>query len=361
MVRHILNCRGGLDDAGYALAKYLVGEQHSVASVAKFLHTSWKTVKRNLSSASTPSTRDTRRSVQHLHPCSQQRKIAKRRRSVKEISACMIERVGPPPWRWMRQQRKFPTARAIANELFARTGTLVSPTTVRRDLQVLGFKARVRPKGPRRKHGDPQARIAFCREHLDLNPRMLLFTDEKYADCDEHGVRFEWCAKGEEPSPQTREQYKTKVHVWGAIGVGVKRLVVLPTDRVTAEIYVKHCLVSVRKLLENGVVLVQDGARAHTAGYTTNWLQRYGFTVLEHWPARSPDLNPLENLWALLAKNVSARIPLCPDDLVEDVVQEWDKFPQALVDDYVCSFNARLRKCIAAGGATINTRIRRRN
>jgi hypothetical protein len=61
---------------------------------------------------------------------------------------------------------------------------------------------------------------------------------------------------------------------------------------------------SVHQVFPNfDIIFQQDTCRIHTARRVTTWLRNHNINVID-WPSRSPDLNPIENMWGFLVQNL---------------------------------------------------------
>ena len=249
--------------------------------------------------------------------------------------------------------KMYPSLTQLSAQLINEGWEASSTQTVRRGLHILGFQAKKKPRGPKLRVGDAKKRADFCKRELKRNGT-LMFSDEKIFDTNFHGTRFDWVPKDEPADPLQIDRWAPRVHVWGCIGVGVKMLVCLPAGQMlNSEGYQNLCLKPHLKKLQKGV-FQQDGARCHTSRSTMNWLKENKIDVLSPWPARSPDLNVIELLWARMANNVSKRGATTSEELAAMVKDEWEKIPQAEIDHLVGEeYRKRIQACIAVGGRTL--------
>ncbi len=59
-----------------------------------------------------------------------------------------------------------------------------------------------------------------------------------------------------------------------------------------------------------------------TAKGTKSWFNAHGVTVLD-WPANSPDLNLIENLWGIVKRKMRDTRPKNADDLNDAIKATW--------------------------------------
>ncbi|GFX50961.1 hypothetical protein TNCV_2733121 [Trichonephila clavipes] len=69
----------------------------------------------------------------------------------------------------------------------------------------------------------------------------------------------------------------------------------------------------------------------------------------------SADLNPIENVWDALGRQVAGRNypPTNKNTLIRALTEEWDKLPQQLLDNVVQSMVRRVECCITLHGGHI--------
>ena len=102
------------------------------------------------------------------------------------------------------------------------------------------------------------------------------------------------------------------------------------------------------------VVLQDDNARPHRARIVQQFLQENNVDHLD-WPARSPDLSPIEHVWDILGQRVRQRVPRprTLQALGAALQEEWRRIPQLQIARLVRSMRRRCVACIdATGGHT---------
>ncbi len=132
-------------------------------------------------------------------------------------------------------------------------------------------------------------------------------------------------------SPKSSVKFPQSVMIWVAISsAGVGPLCFLKTN-VTAPIYqdiLEHFILPSADQLfkDDDLIFQQDLASAHTAKSTKSWLNDQDVGVLD-WPANSPDLNPIDNLWSIVKRKMRNKRPKNADELKATVKETWASIP----------------------------------
>ncbi len=69
-------------------------------------------------------------------------------------------------------------------------------------------------------------------------------------------------------------------------------------------------------------IFQQNLTLAHTAKGTISWFNGHGVTVLD-WPANSPDLNPIVNIWGIVKRKMRDTRHNNADDLKAAIKATW--------------------------------------
>ena len=104
------------------------------------------------------------------------------------------------------------------------------------------------------------------------------------------------------------------------------------------ELIQNKLLPAIPTLLPNGGLVQQDNAPVHVSKQTTTFLDNNNIKRID-WPALSPDQNPIENVWGILAKKLEPVKVSNSDELFQKLYELWD-FQMSDVNDRMALINS---------------------
>jgi len=239
-----------------------------------------------------------------------------------------------------------------------------SPRTVDRRLQLAGLFGRVARHKRAYSEAERQKRLAFAEGYGAWTTEQwsrVLFSDEKcfYGKgfCGRMWVRRE---KGDALNPQYtvhRVAHPIKLNVWACFcgaGQGHSHIFNENMDAALMKSVLSNNLIASAKLHfsfdpPEQWYLLHDNDKKFTSHLVREWLHTAGITCIE-FPPYSPDLNPIENLWAAMAREVEKHACDSMEALQDVLADEWDKVDAQLMRKLAESMPARCAAVIEAKG-----------
>ena len=229
-------------------------------------------------------------------------------------------------------------------------------------------------------------RVAFAQIHKKDDWKKVLFVDGKnfvFKQCRVYPNQGVWVYDHMRPSQEVGEGH-TKIVVYGGVSyMGKTQLAVctgttghrhregheygtwwggkfIPARGMTEEEFIdllgEFYQPFMSSKLGRGAKLLVDHARPHFADETKIAYGRLKVDVIDDLPAKSPDLNIIENVWGWMEQQLRWKHFRTFEEFTEAVAQVWDEVPDEMLQNMVNSMEGRLLKVIDNGGDRIITK-----
>ena len=207
-------------------------------------------------------------------------------------------------------------------------------------------------------------RMEFCRKYRSWslqNWRNVMFSDETIVrQFSKTGVRV-WRPTGKRYSLKYLRpsvKHPLQIMVWGSISAnGRAALSFIPpgtTMNGTCYLNILKEKLPMHMRIHSCRYFQHDGAPCHRVRAVSDFLRNERIQVLTPWPGSSPDMNPIENCWAVLKRKIAQRCSASLADLKKNILEMWTtemtpEYCQKLIN----SMPSRIERVIAAKGQSI--------
>lgn len=262
------------------------------------------------------------------------------------------------------------------HEVINTLGLSCSLTTARQTLHDAGIHSHVAAKKPFVSKKHALARVSWCEKYKEKTIQdwnQVIFSDESSVEIGKQSRQIRvWRHTGERFNTEcltpTFKSGRKSVMVWGCFAGGIKGPLIFcdenkeGNEKINSNTYIRilssHLYPfqhTVCELTGRDAIFQQDNAPIHTAKITKNWLKKNKIMIID-WPANSPDLNPIENIWKQLKDNIQSRkaFPRTVSELKVALSEEWENLDCSIFEEVVASMPQRINAVLEARGGPTN-------
>jgi len=207
-----------------------------------------------------------------------------------------------------------------------------------------------------------RGRLQFAKTNLKRDWSHVVFSDEHTFKQFKGGNprhNFVWAKSVSEVPGKEVERWGLAVNTWAGFSSRGKTKLAFYEGTLDAPAYQdilqKKLLPAAQEWFEDeneGWELQQDKASCHTAKSTERWLEQHGVAVVEGWPTKGDDINPIENLWAILDERLEDKKFKTEKGMKKKIRHLWDELDSSLLHNLIDSIPDRLRRIRKAKGGS---------
>ena len=237
----------------------------------------------------------------------------------------------------------------------------VSSRTIQRTLHEMGYSGHAAKKKPFISEQNRKKRFGWCRMHKNWTTewKNIIWSDESRFELFNNDSR-NWIWR------KTNERYNVNclkptvkhsvgIMVWGCFCKNKLGPLVLVEGTLNSDKYIElldeYLLPFLIDLGMENHIFQADNAPCHASIKTKTWKEDNLIEILP-WPAQSPDINPIENLWDILERRVRKHKPLPTNknDFFKILKEEWNNIDESQLIRLVESMPNRINAVIKSKG-----------
>lgn len=185
----------------------------------------------------------------------------------------------------------------------------------------------------------------------------VIFSDEKKFNLDgPDGLHYYWHDLRKDSKIISRRFGGGRsIMVWVAFCNNEKLPIVVLQGKINSQKYQenleKHLKPFIERKNAKELIFQHDNAPSHASKSTNNWLKQHNIQTLD-WPSNSPDLNPVENVWGLISREIYKNGTQYNNtsELEKAVTAAWANLKTDFLSNLTATMKDRVFQLIASQG-----------